>query len=275
MRPSRCGAMNAAVRMDKTMPHLSLEHVSVQYDGQPQPAVTNASVSVQSGEFVVLVGRSGCGKTTLLNTAAGLIAPTGGRVAVDGKPVTAPGADRAVVFQNDALFPWLSARENVGFALKLRGVPLKERDAVADRLLALVKLDGFGSKSVWELSGGMRQRVGLARALAAEPAFLLMDEPLGALDALTRERMQTLLLDLWAANDLGVLMVTHGIDEALLLATRVVVLAPGPGRIVRQIDANFGRRYAAGETVPAIKADPAFALARAELEDWIFEGEAA
>lgn len=275
MRPSRCGAMNAAVRMDKTMPHLSLEHVSVQYDGQPQPAVTNASVSVQSGEFVVLVGRSGCGKTTLLNTAAGLIAPTGGRVAVDGKPVTAPGADRAVVFQNDALFPWLSARENVGFALKLRGVPLKERDAVADRLLALVKLDGFGSKSVWELSGGMRQRVGLARALAAEPAFLLMDEPLGALDALTRERMQTLLLDLWAANDLGVLMVTHGIDEALLLATRVVVLAPGPGWIVRQIDANFGRRYAAGETVPAIKADPAFALARAELEDWIFEGEAA
>jgi taurine transport system ATP-binding protein len=275
VRPSRCGAMNAAVRMDKTMPHLSLEHVSVQYDGQPQPAVTNASVSVQSGEFVVLVGRSGCGKTTLLNAAAGLIAPTGGRVAVDGKPVTAPGADRAVVFQNDALFPWLSARENVGFALKLRGVPLKERDAVADRLLALVKLPGFGSKSVWELSGGMRQRVGLARALAAEPAFLLMDEPLGALDALTRERMQTLLLDLWAANDLGVLMVTHGIDEALLLATRVVVLAPGPGRIVRQIDANFGRRYAAGETVRAIKADPAFALARAELEEWIFEGEAA
>jgi taurine transport system ATP-binding protein len=257
------------------MAHLSLEHVSVQYDGQLQPAITHASVSVQSGEFVVLVGRSGCGKTTLLNTAAGLIAPTRGSVTVDGKPVTAPGADRAVVFQNDALFPWLTARENVGFALKLRGVPLKEREAVADRLLALVKLDGFGGKSIWELSGGMRQRVGLARALAAEPAFLLMDEPLGALDALTRERMQTLLLDIWAANNIGVLMVTHGIDEALLLATRVVVLAPGPGRIVREIEANFARRYAAGETVRVIKADPAFALARAELEDWIFEGEAA
>jgi taurine transport system ATP-binding protein len=257
------------------MTRLSLDHVSVHYDGQPQPAVSNASVAVQSGDFVVLVGRSGCGKTTLLNAAAGLVAPTRGNVTVDGSPVTGPGADRAVVFQNDALFPWLSARENVGFALKLRGVTLKEREVVADKLLALVKLDGFGAKSVWELSGGMRQRVGLARALAAEPAFLLMDEPLGALDALTRERMQTLLLDLWAANNLGVLMVTHGIDEALLLATRVVVLAPGPGRIVQQIDVNFGRRYAAGETVRAIKADPAFALARAELEDWIFEGEAA
>ncbi|ATU90264.1 taurine ABC transporter ATP-binding protein [Phyllobacterium zundukense] len=257
------------------MAHLSLDHVSVHYDGRPQPAIANASVLVQSGDFVVLVGRSGCGKTTLLNAAAGLIAPTGGKVTVDGKPVTAPGADRAVVFQNDALFPWLSARENVAFSLKLRGVPLKEREAIAERLLSLVKLAGFGGKSIWELSGGMRQRVGLARALAAEPAFLLMDEPLGALDALTRERMQTLLLDIWAANNLGVLMVTHGIDEALLLATRVVVLAPEPGRIVRQIDASFGRRYAAGETVRAIKADPAFALARAELEDSIFEGEAA
>lgn len=257
------------------MPHLSLEHVSVQYDGQPQPAVTNASVSVQSGEFVVLVGRSGCGKTTLLNTAAGLIAPTGGRVAVDGKPVTAPGADRAVVFQNDALFPWLSARENVGFALKLRGVPLKERDAVAERLLALVKLDGFGSKSVWELSGGMRQRVGLARALAAEPAFLLMDEPLGALDALTRERMQTLLLDLWAANDLGVLMVTHGIDEACYWQRVWLYWLRGRGGSSAKSMPILDGRYAAGETVPAIKADPAFALARAELEGWIFEGEAA
>ncbi|CAN7242529.1 taurine ABC transporter ATP-binding protein [Phyllobacterium sp. LjRoot231] len=257
------------------MASLKLENVSVQYGGQLQPAVTHASISVQSGDFVVLVGRSGCGKTTLLNAAAGLIAPTGGVVTVDGKAVAGPGADRAVVFQNDALFPWLSARENVAFALKLRGVPLKEREAVADKLLALVKLEGFGSKSIWELSGGMRQRVGLVRALAAEPDFLLMDEPLGALDALTRERMQTLLLDIWAANNIGVLMVTHGIDEALLLATRVVILAPRPGRIVRQIDVNFGRRYAAGETVRAIKADPAFALAKAELEDSIFEGEAA
>lgn len=223
----------------------------------------------------MLVGRSGCGKTTLLNTAAGLIAPTGGTVTVGGRKVTAPGADRAVVFQNDALFPWLSVRDNVSFALKLRGVPAHERDIVATRLLGLVKLEGIGGKAIWELSGGMRQRVGLARALAAEPDFLLMDEPLGALDALTRERMQTLLLDIWAANNIGVLMVTHGIDEALLLATRIVVLAPGPGRVVRQIDAGFGRRYVSGEPVRSIKADPAFNRARAELEDSIFEGEVA
>ncbi|MBA8899973.1 taurine ABC transporter ATP-binding protein [Phyllobacterium sp. P30BS-XVII] len=257
------------------MAHLVLDLVSVHYDGQAQPAVTQASISVKSGDFLVLVGRSGCGKTTLLNTAAGLISPTGGTVTVNGKKITAPGADRAVVFQNDALFPWLSVRDNVSFALKLRGIPAQERDAVASRLLELVKLDGIGGKAIWELSGGMRQRVGLARALAAEPDFLLMDEPLGALDALTRERMQTLLLDIWATNNIGVLMVTHGIDEALLLATRIVVLAPGPGRVVRQIDAGFGRRYVSGEPVRSIKADSAFNRARTELEDSIFEGEAA
>ncbi|MBA8878045.1 taurine ABC transporter ATP-binding protein [Phyllobacterium myrsinacearum] len=257
------------------MAHLVLDHVSVHYEGQTQPAVVQASISVKSGDFVVLVGRSGCGKTTLLNTAAGLVTPTGGAVTVDGRNITSPGADRAVVFQNDALFPWLSVKDNVGFALKLRGVPQQERDAAATRLLERVKLDGIGGKAIWELSGGMRQRVGLARALAAEPDFLLMDEPLGALDALTRERMQTLLLDIWAANSVGVLMVTHGIDEALLLATRIVVLAPGPGRIVRQMEAGFGRRYVGGEPVRSIKADPAFNRARAELEDSIFEGETA
>ncbi len=272
--PETGKAVNAAVQPVDPMAHLFLDHVSVHYDGQVQPAVTQASISVQSGDFVVLVGRSGCGKTTLLNVAAGLVPPIRGTVTVDGKTITSPGADRAVVFQNDALFPWLSVRDNVSFALKLRGVPAQERDAAATRLLERVKLDGIGGKAIWELSGGMRQRVGLARALAAEPDFLLMDEPLGALDALTRERMQTLLLDIWAANSVGVLMVTHGIDEALLLATRIVVLAPGPGRVVREIEAGFGRRYAGGEPVRSIKADPAFNQARAELEDSIFEGEA-
>ncbi|MEP7455784.1 taurine ABC transporter ATP-binding protein [Phyllobacterium sp. SB3] len=255
------------------MPHLAVENISVHYSGQQWPALVHASTSVKSGEFVVLVGRSGCGKTTLLNVVAGLMKPTDGTVRVDGKLVTHPGADRALVFQNDALFPWLNARENVAFALKLRGISRKERGEIADRLLGLVKLDGFGDKSIWELSGGMRQRVGLARALAAQPAFLLMDEPLGALDALTRERMQTLLLDIWVESKTGVLMVTHGIDEALLLATRIVILAPGPGRIVREIEVGFGRRYAKGETVRSIKADPAFARARAEIEDSIFDGE--
>lgn len=255
------------------MPLLALDNVSVRYDGQDRPAVERASISIGSGDLVTLTGRSGCGKTSLLNVAAGFIRPFDGTVAIDGRSVEAPGPDRAVVLQNDALFPWLSARDNVSFALRMRGVAASERDARADALLASVKLEGIGPKPIWELSGGMRQRVGLARALASEPDFLLMDEPLGALDALTRERMQTLLLDIWAGSGTGVLMVTHGIEEALVLSTRVVVLAPGPGRIVRQIEAGFGRRYVAGEPVRSIKADPRFAAARAELADVIFEGE--
>lgn len=257
------------------MPRLTLDDVSVRYDDQKAAAVEHATFSVGSKDFVVLVGRSGCGKTSLLNVAAGFVKPATGSVTIDGIPVSGPGADRAVVFQNDALYPWLSARENVAFPLKLKGVSARERVNRANDLLALVKLEGAGDKAIWRLSGGMRQRVGLARALAAQPRFLLMDEPLGALDALTRERMQTLLLDVWAANDIGILMITHGIDEALLLATEVVVLAPGPGRIVRRTKTGFGARYRAGEPVRIIKSDPAFTAARAELADAIFEGETA
>jgi taurine transport system ATP-binding protein len=257
------------------MPKLILDNVSVHYDGQPAPAVVNASIEVGARDFVVLVGRSGCGKTSLLNVAAGFISPSQGELTVDGVRVTAPGVDRAVVFQNDALFPWLSARDNVAFPLKLQGASAKERLVRADALLRRVKLEAAGDKAIWELSGGMRQRVGLARALAAQPQFLLMDEPLGALDALTRERMQTTLLDLWAANSVGILMITHGVEEALLLATRIVVLAPGPGRIVRQLSVGFGTRYVAGEPVRSIKSDPAFVAARADLSDAIFEGELA
>ncbi|MER8829675.1 taurine ABC transporter ATP-binding protein [Mesorhizobium sp. M0938] len=255
------------------MTHLVLDKVSVHYDGQP--AVERVSLDAAKHDFVVLVGRSGCGKTSLLNVAAGLVEPVRGIATIDGRPITAPGSDRAVVFQSDALFPWLTARENVAFALRLRGVRPDERSRRADELLRLVKLEGVGDKHIWELSGGMRQRVGLARALAAEPQFLLLDEPLGALDALTRERMQTTLLDLWTASHVGVLMVTHGIEEALVLATHIVVLAPGPGRVVRTFETGFSRRYAAGEPIRAIKADPAFAASRGELTDAIFEGEAA
>lgn len=257
------------------MSTLTLANIAVRYDGQPRPAVEGASLSIAKGEFVVLTGRSGCGKSTLLNVAAGFVEPDKGSASVGDQPIVAPGADRAVVLQNDALFPWLSARENVAFALTMRGTSEGERHARAEELLALVKLEGLGAKAVWELSGGMRQRVGLARALAAEPQFLLMDEPLGALDALTRERMQTLLLDIWAASKVGVLMVTHGIEEALLLATHVVVMMPNPGRIAQCFEVGFSRRYAAGEPVRSIKADPAFTAARAELTDAIFEGEVA
>ena len=257
------------------MPTLVLNNVAVRYDGAPRDAVGKASLTIGTGDFVVLTGRSGCGKTSLLNVAAGFLTPTTGTARIDDRPITAPGADRAVVFQNDALFPWLSARDNVAFALRMSGVARAERDGRADELLDRVRLPNAGGKPVWELSGGMRQRVGLARALAADPDFLLMDEPLGALDALTRERMQTLLLDIWAGASVGVLMVTHGIEEALLLGTRVAVMAPDPGRIVRIIETGFGRRYAAGEPVCSIKADKDFITGRAELADAIFDGEPA
>lgn len=254
---------------------LDLDKISVHYDGQALPAVERASLQVRQGEFVVLTGRSGCGKTTLLSVAAGLIEPTSGRVTIDGRPTTEPGADRAMVFQDDALFPWLSVAENVAFGLRLRGATAAERRAVAVEVLGRVHLNDVADKKIWELSGGMRQRVGLARALAASPQFLLMDEPLGALDALTRERMQGLLIDVWQASRAGVVMVTHGIEEALLLATRIVVMAPAPGRIVESFSVDFSQRLAAGEAVVAVRSTSAFQRARTDLAEAIFAGEAA
>lgn len=215
------------------MSRLVLSDITIQYEGSPVPAVRRASLAVETGDFVVLTGRSGCGKTSLLNVVAGFVQPSSGSATLDGAAIDGPGAERAVVLQSGALFPWLSVAENVAFALRLRGATKERRQAAAEALLAQVRLEGQGAQPIWRLSGGMRQRVGLARALAAEPDFLLMDEPLGALDALTRESMQTLLLDIWRSQPIGVLMVTHGIEEALLLGTRVVVMAPGPGRIVQ------------------------------------------
>lgn len=254
---------------------LSLDDITVHYEGESHPAVVGASLAVGRGEFVVLTGRSGCGKTTLLSVAAGLVAPTRGRVTVDGSSVSEPGADRAMVFQNDALFPWLTVAENVAFALRLRGVPKAARHEAALDVLRRVRLDGAAGKRVWELSGGMRQRVGLARALAAEPQFLLMDEPLGALDALTRERMQGLLLDVWVSSGAGVIMVTHGIEEALLLATRILVMAPGPGRIVEEFKTDFAARLADGASVASVRAAASFQRARADLAEAIHAGETA
>ncbi|MFP5078373.1 taurine ABC transporter ATP-binding protein [Rhizobium sp. YIM 134829] len=197
------------------------------------------TLSVTSGEFVVIIGRSGSGKTSLLNLAAGFQRPTSGSVLVDGAVVTGPGADRAVVFQDDALYPWLTARDNIAFPLALKGSGAKERRQVADDLLARVGLKDAGDRRIWELSGGMRQRVGIARALAADPRFLLLDEPLGALDALTRARLQLFVLDIWKASRAGALLITHSIDEALLLATRIVVLQPNPGRIGTILETRF------------------------------------
>ncbi|WP_454915961.1 taurine ABC transporter ATP-binding protein [Xanthobacter sediminis] len=246
------------------MTELLLNDVSITFP-ETGPVVDRLTLSVASGDFVVVLGPSGCGKSTMLRLAAGFSRPDTGVVLVDGAPVKGPGADRAMVFQDDALFPWASVRDNVALGLRLRGVPRRERNAAADAIIEKVGLKGAERRPVTALSGGQRQRVGLARALLAEPKFLLLDEPLGALDALTRETMQTLLIALWARAKAGFLMITHSVDEALLLATRAIVLSPRPTRIVDQLDLDFSRRIAAGESARDVRRDPGFEIARERL----------
>ncbi|KVD86531.1 taurine transporter ATP-binding subunit [Burkholderia sp. ABCPW 14] len=242
------------------MAKLAAQHVSVVYESRrgALTALEEVSMSVGSNEIVVALGASGCGKSTLLSLLAGFQRPTSGRVTVDGVSVAGPGADRGVVFQDDALMPWLNVIDNVAFGLRMRGIGRDARDARAREVLRLVKLAGFEQHRIDEISGGMRQRVGLARALAADPSFLLMDEPLGALDALTREHMQTLLLDVWRATGKGIFLITHSVEEAVLLATELLILSPRPGRIVARHSLDFARRYADGESMRSIKSDPRF-----------------
>lgn len=207
-----------------------LEGLSVGYGAAPVLRPTD--LVFPAGSFTALLGPSGCGKSTVLNTVAGFVRPATGRVTTGGAEVTGPGPDRGVVFQHYALFPWRTARGNVEFALKRLGLPRARRRELALAALAEVGLADGAEKYPAQLSGGMQQRVALARALAARPEVLLMDEPFGALDALTRTRMQALLRELWERSGTTVLFVTHDIDEALALAGRVVVLGGSPGRVL-------------------------------------------
>lgn len=247
------------------MTTLSFHDVSLRYparkgapEGRTPLVLDQISLSIETGEFVVVIGRSGSGKTSLLNLAAGFLQPSGGRIAVDGTTVSGPSADRAVVFQDDALYPWLDARDNIAFPLKLRGVPEAVRHTRAQELLDVVGLTDAGRRRISELSGGMRQRVGIARALASDPLFLLLDEPLGALDAMTRTRMQGFLLDVWSKSRAGALLITHSIDEALLLASRVVVLSSNPGRLAADIQTGFAAELLGGASVAQVKASPLY-----------------
>ena len=256
-------------------PRLSIEGLTVRFptpDGDEATILEGIDLAVPAGELVVLLGASGCGKSTLLNAVAGFNPGFEGHIRVDGMEVRRPGADRGVVLQTDALYPWLDARDNVAFGLTLRGTPRGERRSRAEEALALVGLGGHGDHAVWQLSGGMRQRVSLARALVADPRILLMDEPLGALDALTREQMQDLVLDVWRRTGKTIVFVTHGLDEALYLGTRVVVLAGRPGKVVRDEASGFGRLALDEGLGAGIKSTAEFAAARERLRADIFAG---
>ncbi len=222
---------------------IEAEHVSIRLGHGPDAfeAVQEVSFAIEPGELVCLIGPSGCGKSTLLGALAGHIATSAGKLHVDGAPVAGPHPDRGIVFQHHTLFPWKSARDNVAFGPKMRGIGKVERRRQADEILELVGLADFAGRYPKQLSGGMQQRVEIARVLVNKPRLLLMDEPFGALDALTRIKMQELLLDIWTRVRTTVVFVTHDIDEALFLADRIIVMSPRPGRILEVIRVPFAR----------------------------------
>lgn len=216
-------------------------HIELGQGAQRFEAVQDVSLTVAPGEFVCILGPSGCGKSTLLGALAGHLDGSRGRIEVDGQTVQGPHPDRGLVFQQHTLFPWKKARENVAFGLKMKGVARSERRRRADELLKLVGLGGFENRYPSQLSGGMQQRVEIARVLINHPRVLLMDEPFGALDAQTRLMMQELLLEVWARIRTTVVFITHDIDEALFLADRILVMSPRPGRIIEEIRLDFPR----------------------------------
>jgi ABC-type taurine transport system ATPase subunit len=234
---------------------LSLRHVELSYATRTGDvrAIDDISLSVASGEFVCLVGPSGCGKSTLLRIVGGFLAPSSGDVTVDGHAVRAPGADRGMVFQQPALYPWLSVGENVAFGLRMRGVPGAARAARVEALLRLVGLQEFARRAPWELSGGMQQRAAIARVLINEPRIMLMDEPFGALDVLTRDRMQEELLKMWRATSTTIILVTHSVEEAVYLGTRTLVMSPRPGRILVDVPTAFSRVAADSRAIKSSK----------------------
>jgi NitT/TauT family transport system ATP-binding protein len=232
--------------------------------GAPTRALEPTHLTVGDNDFVTILGPSGCGKSTLLRLVAGLDTPTTGRILLDGKPVTAPGPDRGMVFQSYTLFPWLTVAENIGFGLREKGVPAARRKEVVGTWLERIGLTSFAEHYPKQLSGGMQQRTAIARALANDPAILLLDEPFGALDNQTRALMQELLLGIWERETKTVLFVTHDIEEAIFLASRVVVMSARPGRIKADIpvDLPHPRHY-------TVKTSPEFSALKARLTEEI------
>ncbi|MDR1423558.1 MAG: ABC transporter ATP-binding protein [Azoarcus sp.] len=245
---------------------LKIDHVHKTFHSRHRPqeaafvALAGVTLDVADGEFVTIVGPSGCGKTSLLELLAGLTRPTGGQILLDGKPITGPSLDRGVVFQQYALFPWLTAQGNVEFGLEAKGVPVRARRGIALHFLDLVGLADFARHYPAELSGGMKQRVAIARSLAYDPEVLLMDEPFAALDAQTREALQCELLRIWEQSRKTIVFITHGIDEAVFLGQRVAVMSSRPGTIKHIVP--IPSEFKAGED---IRAHPEFGRLRHEI----------
>jgi NitT/TauT family transport system ATP-binding protein len=241
-------------------------HIRFRVKGQEVEAVRSASVHVRPGEFVSLIGPSGCGKSTLLNAVAGFIKPDGGQVLLDGQAITGPGSDRGVVFQQYSLFPWMTVRKNVEFGLKMKGASASERETQARTLLGLTGLLSFENHYPDQLSGGMKQRVGIVRALATSPQVLLMDEPFGALDSQTRVVMQEILTNMWQRLRISVLFITHDIDEAVFLSDRIYVMTARPGRIKAELTVPLPR-----PRTPEMTASPEFAAMVRQIKGLIRE----
>ncbi|MGN0695336.1 MAG: ABC transporter ATP-binding protein [Oscillospiraceae bacterium] len=223
---------------------ISVEGVDLDYSGDSGKikALENINFNIFPGEFICVLGPSGCGKSTLLKILAGFIRPTAGRVTLDGQEIKGTDRHRGVVFQNPPLYEWFSVRDNVAFRPKMRGIPKAEYTRLTDEYLAKVGLSEFADKKIYELSGGMKQRVSIARSLVNDPEILLMDEPFGALDALTRENVQDLTRKIWWDTGKTIFFITHDVEEALLLATRIIVLSKHPGRVIEDIRVTFSRQ---------------------------------
>jgi NitT/TauT family transport system ATP-binding protein len=248
-----------AAREGAADPVLAIEHVHKRFavSGGEVEALRDVNLAIGRGEFLCLIGASGCGKSTLLRLIGGFERPSEGRILMNGSEVRGPGPERGMVFQDYGLFPWLSVRRNIEFGPAARGLPRDLVRAAGERFIAMIGLARFADAYPHELSGGMKQRVSIARVLANDAAIVLMDEPFGALDAMTRERLQLELLTLWQGTRLTVLFVTHAIEEAILLADRIVVMSPNPGRIAEIVPVTLPR--------PRDVASPAFNALRREL----------
>lgn len=239
--------------------------------GDEVTALREVNLKIREHDFICVVGRSGCGKTTLLNMLAGFERPTEGRIIAAGVPVTKPSSRRGVVFQKPPLYPWLTVRKNVEFGMRMQGVPAKERNARAAHFLEVVGLADAGERHPYELSGGMQQRAQIARVLATDPDVILMDEPYGALDALTRERLQNELLRIWQEKRKTVFFITHSVEEALFLATRVIVMTAHPGTVKMDIPVDIPRDPTDPDNPRKVRENPRFQQLRDEITRAIYE----